>query len=80
MLLTVVEAGPLHDWPRLLLETTAGLWLYPVIATAAIVAAALGAEAIAKATGFGWLFRLPAQTWPYRFRNATSRARSVLSV
>lgn len=86
MALTVIPEGPLYEWPRVLLETRAGLWLYPLIFTALIVAASLLVEGLARALRFTWLFELPKTRFvpqlmaSWRERKSTRRARKVLSV
>lgn len=64
MAISTVESGPLYAADRALLDSEAGRWAYPVVATAVIVLAAVGLKELCERIGLGWLFAMPHRPAP----------------
>ncbi|QQS01848.1 MAG: acyltransferase family protein [Austwickia sp.] len=75
MAVSTVASGRLYDLDRALLASPTGRWVYPLVATAAIVLAAVAVHEAAQHLGLRWLFAMPHRPAALARRTADARAR-----
>ncbi|WP_116115495.1 acyltransferase family protein [Austwickia chelonae] len=59
MALSSVESGPLYELDRALLASESGVWMYPLVVTAAIIVLSVTVKEVADRICLSWLFAMP---------------------